>query len=72
MRPLLLRGNAYGRITARSGATLLPAQVELVNADAVAVRLTPDGAVVKSRCTRARNAWCSVNRPLRASAGSRK
>lgn len=37
MVSLLLRGNAYGVITARSGATLLPAQVELVDPDQVQV-----------------------------------
>lgn len=37
MVSLLLRGNAYGIITARSGATLLPAQVELANPDQVQV-----------------------------------
>lgn len=39
---LLLRGNAYGLITARSGATLLPAQVELVHPDLVSVTTDPD------------------------------
>lgn len=37
MTSLLLRGNAYGVITARSGATLLPAQVELVDPDKVQI-----------------------------------
>ena len=37
MVSLLLRGNAYGIITARSGATLLPSQVELVKPDLVGV-----------------------------------
>lgn len=45
MRSLLLRGNAYGLVTARSGSTLLPAQVELVNPDHVNVRLDEDGRV---------------------------
>lgn len=45
MRCLLLRGNAYGLVTARSGSTLLPAQVELVNPDLVTCRLTQDGSV---------------------------
>jgi HK97 family phage portal protein len=43
MRSLLLRGNAFGLITARSGATLLPAQIELISPDVV--RLTPEGLV---------------------------
>jgi HK97 family phage portal protein len=42
MASLLLRGNAWGVITARSGAGLLPAQVDLVNPDRVAVT-TEDG-----------------------------
>ena len=33
MVSLLLRGNAFGLITARSGATLLPSQIELVDPD---------------------------------------
>lgn len=37
MVSLLLRGNAYGLVTARSGATLLPAQIELVDPDQVQV-----------------------------------
>lgn len=37
MTSLLLRGNAYGLITARSGATLLPAQVELLDPDKVSI-----------------------------------
>jgi HK97 family phage portal protein len=37
MASLLLRGNAWGVITARSGAGLLPAQVDLVHPDRVAV-----------------------------------
>ncbi len=45
MRSLLLRGNAYGLITARSGATLLPAQVELLNPDVVTQRVTDTGTV---------------------------
>jgi HK97 family phage portal protein len=43
MRSLLLRGNCYGVVTDRSGATLLPSQVELANPDLVAVRYTDDG-----------------------------
>ena len=42
---LLLRGNAYGAITARSGATLLPAQVELLDPDKVTVRRDENGRV---------------------------
>jgi HK97 family phage portal protein len=42
MASLLLRGNAWGVITARAGAGLLPAQVDLVNPDRVAVT-TEDG-----------------------------
>lgn len=37
MYSLLLRGNAYGVVVARSGRWLTPAQVELVNPDAVTV-----------------------------------
>jgi HK97 family phage portal protein len=40
----MLRGNATGITTARSGATLLPAQVELVHPDRVMVTATPSGA----------------------------
>ncbi len=40
---LLLRGNAYGLVTARSGATLLPSQVELVNPDSMVVTTNADG-----------------------------
>jgi HK97 family phage portal protein len=42
MASLLLRGNAWGVITGRSGSTLLPAQVDLVDPDRVAVT-TEDG-----------------------------
>jgi HK97 family phage portal protein len=45
MASLLLRGNAWGVITARSGAGLLPAQVDLVHPDRVAVT-TEDGRQV--------------------------
>lgn len=45
MVSLLLRGNAYGVITARSGPTLRPAQVELIDPDLVDVPVAPDGAV---------------------------
>lgn len=37
MVSLLLRGNAFGIITARSGATLLPSQIELVDPDKVQI-----------------------------------
>jgi HK97 family phage portal protein len=44
---LLARGNAYGIVTARSGATLLPAQVDIVHPDKMTVTLDPsDGRVV--------------------------
>src|SRR5829696_9227679 len=45
MVSLLLRGNAYGLVTARSGAGLLPAQVELVHPDKVGVQVNEDGTV---------------------------
>jgi HK97 family phage portal protein len=40
---LLLRGNAYGVVTGRSGSTLLPAQVDLAHPDRLGVTVTPDG-----------------------------
>jgi HK97 family phage portal protein len=43
MASLLLRGNAWGVITDRSGAGLLPAQVDLVHPDRVAVVTNGDG-----------------------------
>src|SRR5215211_9503594 len=43
MASLLLRGNAGGGITARSGAGLLPAQVDLVHPDRVSVTTNGDG-----------------------------
>jgi HK97 family phage portal protein len=47
MVTLLLRGNAYGLVTARQGASMLPAQVELVHPDRVTVRVDPEtGRVV--------------------------
>lgn len=46
MQSLLLRGNAYGVVTARSGATLLPSQVELVSPDAVGVQVKEDGSIL--------------------------
>ena len=45
MVSLLLRGNAYGLVTARSGATMLPSQVELVHPDKVSVQVDEDGTV---------------------------
>jgi HK97 family phage portal protein len=45
MRSLLLRGNAYGFITARSGPRMSPSQVELVDPDLVSVNVSPEGAV---------------------------
>jgi HK97 family phage portal protein len=45
MASLLLRGNAYGLITARSGAGLLPAQVDLVHPDRVGVTVNGEGRV---------------------------
>src|SRR6266536_3701647 len=38
MASLLLRGNAWGMITDRSGAGLLPAQVDLLHPDRVSVQ----------------------------------
>jgi len=49
MQSLLLRGNAFGLITARSGAGLLPSQVELVHPDNVSVTLAPDTNAVVYR-----------------------
>jgi phage portal protein BeeE len=43
MASLLLRGNAWGVITARAGAGLLPAQCDLVHPDRVAVVTNGDG-----------------------------
>jgi len=45
MVSLLLRGNAYGVVTGRSGSTLLPAQVDLAHPDRLGVTVTPDGRV---------------------------
>ena len=45
LNSLLLRGNAYGLITARSGATLLPSQVEMLHPDLVSAVRTGDGRV---------------------------
>jgi HK97 family phage portal protein len=44
---LLLRGNAWGVITARAGAGLLPAQVDLVNPDRVAVTVEDGRNVIR-------------------------
>jgi HK97 family phage portal protein len=45
MASLLLRGNAYGLITARSGAGLLPAQCDLVHPDRMGVTVNGNGRV---------------------------
>jgi len=45
MVSLLLRGNAFGFVTARAGAAMRPAQVELVNPDTVSVRISPEGRI---------------------------
>jgi HK97 family phage portal protein len=47
MASLLLRGNCWGVITARAGAGLLPAQVDLVHPDRVAVTLEDGRWVVR-------------------------
>jgi HK97 family phage portal protein len=47
MASLLLRGNAWGVITARSGAGLLPAQVDLVHPDRVAVTTEQGRRVIR-------------------------
>jgi HK97 family phage portal protein len=44
LQSLLLRGNCYGQIVDRAGAGLLPAQVELLAPDRVAVNV-PNGAI---------------------------
>ncbi len=44
---LLLRGNAWGVITARAGAGLLPAQVDLVHPDRVAVTVEDGRNVIR-------------------------
>jgi HK97 family phage portal protein len=43
MASLLLRGNAWGVVTDRRGAGLLPAQVDLIHPDRVAVTIDGDG-----------------------------
>jgi HK97 family phage portal protein len=45
MRSLLLRGNLYGFVTARSGPRMSPSQVELVDPDLVSVNVSPSGEV---------------------------
>ena len=47
MASLLLRGNAWGVITGRSGSTLLPVQCDLVNPDRVAVTTEEGRRVVR-------------------------
>ncbi|HEV8425702.1 MAG TPA: phage portal protein [Actinomycetes bacterium] len=47
MASLLLRGNAWGVVTARSGAGLLPAQVDLVHPDRVAVTTEQGRRVIR-------------------------
>jgi HK97 family phage portal protein len=46
MVSLLLRGNAFGLVTARSGAGMLPSQIELVHPDKVGVQVHEDGSIV--------------------------
>jgi HK97 family phage portal protein len=43
MASLLLRGNAWGLVTARAGAGLLPAQVDLIHPDRVTVTTNGEG-----------------------------
>jgi HK97 family phage portal protein len=45
MASLLLRGNAYGLITARLGAGMLPAQVDLVHPDRMGVTVNGEGRI---------------------------
>jgi HK97 family phage portal protein len=45
MVSLLVRGNAFGIVTARSGATMLPSQVELAHPDKVGVSVSSEGRV---------------------------
>jgi HK97 family phage portal protein len=45
MQSLLLRGNSYGLITARSGPRLTPSQVEPINPDNMSVQVEADGTV---------------------------
>jgi phage portal protein BeeE len=45
MVSLLLRGNAHGIVTGRSGSTLLPVQCDLAHPDRLGVTVLPDGRV---------------------------
>jgi HK97 family phage portal protein len=45
MQSLLLRGNAYSLVTARSGPRLTPSQVEPVNPDSMSVNVGVDGSI---------------------------
>ena len=45
MASLLVRGNAYGLITARAGAGMLPAQVDLVHPDRMGVTVNGEGRI---------------------------
>src|SRR6266508_6195028 len=45
MQSLLLRGNAFSLITARSGPRLTPSQVEPVNPDNMSVNVEVDGTI---------------------------
>mgnify|MGYP003287566986 CR=1 FL=1 len=45
MASLLVRGNCYGLITARSGAGMLPAQVDLVHPDRMGVTVNGEGRI---------------------------
>jgi HK97 family phage portal protein len=47
MASLLLRGNAWGVITGRSGSTLLPSQVDLVHPDRVAITTEEGRRVIR-------------------------
>jgi HK97 family phage portal protein len=47
MCSLLLRGNAWGVITGRSGSTLLPSQVDLVHPDRVAITTEEGRRVIR-------------------------
>jgi HK97 family phage portal protein len=46
MRSLLLKGNLFGAVTARSGPRLSASQVELLDPDQVSVTVSPDGVVM--------------------------
>jgi phage portal protein BeeE len=45
MSSLLVRGKCYGLITARSGAGMLPAQVDLVHPDRMGVTVNGEGRI---------------------------